>query len=169
MRINNISQNNFNYNKVNNVSFGRHVDDNAAKVVHDAVEDAKTKNPDPVVHSMYDSWVERMEKDKNFLYYTDKESGKVKGKFNKEFVESNSDTTIYSQRVITNGINRLKRYGSLDDLSILGNIEDVARKLRNYQKVLKGIDLAEERRKCLRGNDESENYAAMRAKEETYR
>lgn len=163
MRIFSVPQN---YNKANNVSFGWFVDDNARDAVYDAV---KVEGTDPDTQRIYTSWAKSIEKCDFFEVYTDKESGKVKGKFNKEFVESNSDTTIYSQRVITNGINRLKRYGSLDDLSILGNIEDVARQLRNFQKVLKGIDLAEERRKCLRGNDESENYAAMRAKEETYR
>ena len=127
MRINNISQNNFNYNKVNNVSFGRHVDDNAAKVVHDAVEDAKTKNPDPVVHSMYDSWVERMEKDKNFLYYTDKESGKVKGRFDKEFVKENTkDDATYAHRYISTSLKIVNMLKVLDDLRVFRNIRVIA-------------------------------------------
>ncbi len=127
-----------NYGQTNNVAFGRFADENARKVVKKALA-----TDDWVMKPVYDSWFKRIEDDENFTAYTDKKSGKVKGKFDDEFVRNNSDASIYSQRVIKNGIERLKKFGALDDLSIFGNVEDIANYLWNFQEVLKGVDLSE--------------------------
>lgn len=138
MRILGISPN-FNQNR--NVNFGRFAkgDENARRVVKEALS-----TDDFIMKPVYDSWFERIEDDENFIAYTDKKSGKVKGKFDDEFVKENTkDNVTYAHRFITSGIEGLKRRGNLDDLSILKNLRIIANHLSDFEEALKGINLAD--------------------------
>ena len=113
MRINGIS---LNLGQRNNVNFGRFADENARKVVREALTAEGNLS---CMQPCYDGWFKRIEDCDFFEAYT-AEDGTVKGKFDDEFVKQNTaDTTVYKQRAIKGKIEVLEQYGELDDLSKL--------------------------------------------------
>lgn len=137
MRVSPVN-NNYGQNKVN---FGRFAkgDENARNVVRETLT-----ADDKDTQLLYNSWFKRIEDDENFIAYTDKKSGKVKGKFDNEFVKENAkDNSTYAHRFITSGIEGLKRRGNLDDLSIMKNLRMIANHLSDFQEALKGVNLAD--------------------------
>ena len=121
MRIFSVLQN---YNKANNVSFGWFVDDNARDAVYDAV---KVEGTDPDTQRIYTSWAKSIEKCDFFEVYTDKESGKVKGRFDKEFVKENTkDDATYAHRYISTSLKIVNMLKVLDDLRVFRNIRVIA-------------------------------------------
>ena len=121
MRIFSVPQN---YNKANNVSFGWFVDDNAMDAVYDAV---KVEGTDPDTQRIYTSWAKSIEKCDFFEVYTDKESGKVKGRFDKEFVKENTkDDATYAHRYISTSLKIVNMLKVLDDLRVFRNIRVIA-------------------------------------------
>ena len=121
MRIFSVPQN---YNKANNVSFGWFVDDNARDAVYDAV---KVEGTDPDTQRIYTSWAKSIEKCDFFEVYTDKESGKVKGRFDKEFVKENTkDDATYAHRYISTSLKIVTMLKVLDDLRVFRNIRVIA-------------------------------------------
>ena len=154
MRILSISPN-FNQNR--NVNFGRFADENARRVVKQAL----TADPEEdYMQPVYNGYFKRIEECPYFEAYTS-DSGTVKGRFDDEFVRS-------ADRKITRHIEFLKRHGALEDLSQFDNAEEVASDLEEINDILNGVDpLA---KYLSSGSEEStENYAHMRAEEETYR
>ena len=153
MRILSISPN-FNQNR--NVNFGRFADENARRVVKQALT---TEAPD-YFQFCSNRYFKRIEECPYFEAYTS-DSGTVKGRFDDEFVRS-------ADRKITRHIEFLKRHGALEDLSQFDNAEEVASDLEEINDILNGVDpLA---KYLSSGSEEStENYAHMRAEEETYR
>lgn len=129
-----------NYNQNSIIAFGKFADENARRVVKKTL----TTN-DSVMQPVYDSWFKRIEDDENFIAYTDKKSGKVKGKFDDEFVKENAkDNDTYAHRFITNSIEGLKRRGNLNDMSSFRNLKMIANHLSDFQEALKGINLADQ-------------------------
>ncbi len=126
MRVSPVS----NYRK-NNVAFGKFADENARTTVKKAL----TTN-DRVMKPTYESWFERIEKCDFFEAYTDKNSGEVKGEFNDEFVKNNDDIAFY--------VKVLKKWGTLDNLSIFSNLKVIADQLFTFQRILKGEDIYKE-------------------------
>ena len=121
MRIFSVPQN---YNKANNVSFGWFVDDNARDAVYDAV---KVEGTDPDTQRIYTSLAKSIEKCDFFEVYTDKESGKVKGRFDKEFVKENTkDDATYAHRYISTSLKIVNMLKVLDDLRVFRNIRVIA-------------------------------------------
>ena len=138
MRILGIS---LNLGQRNNVNFGRFADENARKVVREALTE---KDPSYVasMQPCYDGAFKRIEDCDFFEAYT-AEDETVKGKFDDEFVKQNTaDTTVYKQRAIKGKIEVLEQYGELDDLSKLENAEEVADYIGDIYKLLAGEDLS---------------------------
>lgn len=157
MRINGIS---LNLGQRNNVNFGRFADENARKVVREALT---TEAPD-WAQFRGDYYFKRIEDCKFFEAYT-ADDGTVKGKFDDEFVKSEGGKKAGYI------IETIHRHKTLDNLSTFDNADDIADRLRDIYKILSGIDLAEELRKWVEiyGSEEPEDYAAKRAEEEAYR
>ena len=155
MRILSISPN-FNQNR--NVNFGWFRDDNARRVVKEALT---TKAPD-YFQFCSDTCFERVESCDYFEAYTS-DDGTVKGKFDDEFVRRNSDNKYLMLR-----IELLKRGGTLEDLSKFNNVKEVASDLEDINDVLDGINVADKCRSSDSG-ESYENYASIRAEEEAYR
>jgi len=132
MKISPVSNNNQNYN----VSFGKFADKNAKKVVRKAL----TIN-DTFMQSVYDTYFKRIEECDFFEAYTDKKSGKVKGRFTDEFVKSNADNLVITRR-----INSIKEYGEMDDLSNTNLTKSIAGDIQDIADIAKGVDLS---KKCL--------------------
>lgn len=133
-----------NYSKNNKVNFGRFADDNAREVVRDALTIKDKTKKDEFTQSMYDYDFKRIDDCDFFVAYTDKVTGKVKGKFTDKFVKSNANN-----RPITRAINTLKEYGELEDLSNIRHIASVADEIRAFTDMLNGIDPSE---KCRSSN-----------------
>lgn len=159
MKINAIAPQGLYYSQKNNINFGKFADDNAREVVRKALH-----TEDPAMKPVYDSWFKRIEDDENFIAYTDEESGKVKGRFDDEFVKNNSDTSVYSQRAITNTIARLKKRGNLDDLSVFKNLNAIVIRISDFPDLLKGVNLTDKLRSD--GSAESEILEAAEAWDE---
>ena len=123
MRILGISPN-FNQNR--NVNFGWFRDDNARRIVKEALT---TKAPD-YFQFCSDTCFERVESCDYFEAYTS-DDGTVKGKFDDEF-ERNAN------KKITRRIENLKRRGVLEDLSQFDNAEEVSSELEDMDNILKG-------------------------------
>ncbi len=156
MRILGISPN-FNQNR--NVNFGWFRDDNARRIVKEALT---TKAPD-YFQFCSDTCFERVESCDYFEAYTS-DDGTVKGKFDDEF-ERNAN------KKITRRIENLKRRGVLEDLSQFDNAEEVSSELEDMDNILKGVDLAAKlaERQSSSSSEPAENYASTRAEEEAYR
>ena len=122
-----------NYNQNNNLAFGKFADKNTKRVVREAL----TTN-DAFMQSMDDFDFKTIEDCDFFEAYTDKKSGKVKGRFTDEFVKSNANN-----RPIIRAINSLKKYGEMDDLSNINSIGSIASELRAFTDILNGIDPSE--------------------------
>ncbi len=158
MRILGIS---LNLGQRNNVNFGRFADENARKVVREALTE---KDPSYVasMQPCYDGAFKRIEDCDFFEAYT-AEDETVKGKFDDEFVKQNTaDTTIYKQRAIKGKIERAAKYGLLDDLSKLDNAKELADFLWDIKQLLAGVDLSERWRSENPHGDRSASEARSR-------
>ena len=152
MRILSISPN-FNQNR--NVNFGRFADENARRVVKQAL----TADPEEdYMQPVYNGYFKRIEECPYFEAYTS-DSGTVKGRFDDEFVRKNSDDGYLMY--LTDSI---KEEGHLSNLSVVRNINNIVNCLHLINKALAGI--GPERSS---DGESTENYAHMRAEEETYR
>lgn len=153
MRINSISPN---FYQRSNVKFGRFADENARKVVEEALMDENES------HRRLCSgvWFRRIEKCEYLDVYTT-EDGTVKAKFDDEFVKNSTEGMQVR-------IGWLKEDKNLEDLSDFDNIEDVSAAIRCFDEIITGVDPRAEWAKCST-YEEPEDYAAMRAIEEAYR
>lgn len=120
------------YNQTNALAFGRFADKNARKVVREAL-----RINDKFMQSVYDSYFKEIENCDFFEAYTDKATGKVKGRFTDEFVKSNANN-----RIITRRIASLKEYGEMDDLSNTNLAKSIAGELQDLEDIIKGEDLS---------------------------
>ncbi len=150
MRINSIS--NFNYNQRRNINFGKFMDDNARKVVKQALTDDYD-----ATQWCYDGYFREIDECEYIEVYTDKD-GIVKGRFSDEFTRSED------YKKVEFDINLLNSWKTLEDLSTTDNAEDLAMRIESMDKSLKGEDSTENKasdNSKLYGDYDS--YAQMRA------
>ena len=131
MRILGVSFNNFNRK---NVSFGRFLDENARKVTKEVLYD--DKNSSEFTKTMHSHELKKIDECKYVDVYTDKNDGKVKVKWDKEYL---------SQFPMGNGKNADESYEAqkIEDVRYLRAALDIASNIWFLDKIIGGATLDE--------------------------
>ena len=126
MRILGVSFNNFNKK---NVSFGRFLDENARKVTKEVLYD--DKHSDEFTRTMHSFELKTIEECPYVDVYTDKNDGKVKAKWDREYL---------SPYPLGNGKNlgQSARYEDMDDVVSRKNAVEIPYAIRYCERIING-------------------------------